>query len=516
MSQRIQENRPGQLQNPDDFRKALQRLVDDFNKLVRAFNELSDTPMTFAALVAKPTTLSGYGIVDAAPLHHTHVAADILDLPPGFSGVVAWSAITGKPYTVDGFGIVDASKVGHKHHWSDILDPPPVGVGPAGPPGADGAPGPRGFQGPAGMPGLDGTPGADGAMGPPGPRGLQGRTVPPVLWMETAAPIEPVLMPGQRGPAGPQGVAGPPGAPGSGTSSHEGVLSFQPEKPEPFMPVTPGPAFNTMRFKGAYNPATQYMPGDVVHNNTLNLLSYALVPTLGNSPDDGIHWELMLFFSQLWKGQWVSIKDYFGGEFVTWKNSFYQATLDIPNGNPPPDVNANWQLMIKGEQNYSSPGVMAFGQPEVREPLMIPGLKGATGSQGIQGIQGKQGIPGAPWFEVAPPLEPLMVPGLKGKDGAAGGGGFAMLTAEVNLRAAPACARGGKFTIAGAGMVVGKPVYIQQAAGPYTNKGTRADEAEMDSIDCTAYVKTAVLIEAFWSSRTRVRGNFKFNYAVGS
>jgi len=94
------------------------------------------------------------------------------------------------------------------------------------------------------------------------------------------------------------------------------------------------------------------------------------------------------------------------------------------------------------------------------------------------------------------------------------GGGLTLGTAEVNLGSAPK--HGGKFTISGSGLTVGKPVLIQQASGPYTGKGTRADEAEMDQVSVTAKVTDATTITAYWTSARRVRGNFKFDYQVSS
>jgi hypothetical protein len=90
---------------------------------------------------------------------------------------------------------------------------------------------------------------------------------------------------------------------------------------------------------------------------------------------------------------------------------------------------------------------------------------------------------------------------------------LAFSSVEVDLGDAKT---GGKFTIAGSGMTVGKPVMIQQAVGPYTGKGTRADEAEMDQVTVTASVTAANTITAYWASPRRVKGNFKFNYAIGA
>ena len=95
------------------------------------------------------------------------------------------------------------------------------------------------------------------------------------------------------------------------------------------------------------------------------------------------------------------------------------------------------------------------------------------------------------------------------------GGAPGLTTVEVNLGAT--WRRSGSFQIAGlAGLTIGKPVYIQQATGPYTGKGTRLDEAEMDMVLVLAKVIIATTIQCYWNSRYKVRGNFKFNYFVGA
>lgn len=77
----------------------------------------------------------------------------------------------------------------------------------------------------------------------------------------------------------------------------------------------------------------------------------------------------------------------------------------------------------------------------------------------------------------------------------------------------------GTFDIAGAGLTAGKPVLLQQAAGPYTGKGDQADEAEMDQLCCTGYVVNSTTIRAYWTCQPKcgpVSGNFKFQYAVSA
>lgn len=88
-----------------------------------------------------------------------------------------------------------------------------------------------------------------------------------------------------------------------------------------------------------------------------------------------------------------------------------------------------------------------------------------------------------------------------------------LITVEVNV--APRFMRSGRFTISGSGMTVGKPVLIQQAVGPYTGKGTLADECE-DMVLVAASVTSSTVITAYWRAvATPVKGNIKFNYMVG-
>jgi hypothetical protein len=83
-------------------------------------------------------------------------------------------------------------------------------------------------------------------------------------------------------------------------------------------------------------------------------------------------------------------------------------------------------------------------------------------------------------------------------------------TVEVDLGS---MAKSGRFDITGlSGLTPGAQIVMQQAAGPYTGKGTLADESQMDAITVTAYAFSATVIRAYWTSRTWVHGNFKFNY----
>jgi len=98
-----------------------------------------------------------------------------------------------------------------------------------------------------------------------------------------------------------------------------------------------------------------------------------------------------------------------------------------------------------------------------------------------------------------------------------GGGALTLTTVEVSLGAAPRARRSGSFQITGlSGLTVDKPVSIQQSSGPYTGKGTRTDEAEMDQVLVTGKVLSASVIQCYYRSHRRVRGNFKFDYVVSA
>jgi hypothetical protein len=94
-----------------------------------------------------------------------------------------------------------------------------------------------------------------------------------------------------------------------------------------------------------------------------------------------------------------------------------------------------------------------------------------------------------------------------------GPGGLTLSTVEVNLGSYPR--RYGKFNITSSGLTAGRPALVRKANGPYTNKGTRADEAEMDDVTASGKTTSTTNIECYWQCSTRVRGNHKFDYVVG-
>lgn len=92
-------------------------------------------------------------------------------------------------------------------------------------------------------------------------------------------------------------------------------------------------------------------------------------------------------------------------------------------------------------------------------------------------------------------------------------GASAFQTVEIDLGTSK---RSGNFIITSSGLTVGKQVIISQATGPYTGKGTLADESEMDFIGVNGVVVSATQIKCFWNSNTVVKGNFKFNYLINT
>jgi len=99
-------------------------------------------------------------------------------------------------------------------------------------------------------------------------------------------------------------------------------------------------------------------------------------------------------------------------------------------------------------------------------------------------------------------------------------------TIEVNLGASMGWR--GRFVINDVAITAGKAVLCWQAPGPYTGKGTRTDEAEMQPVSVIAVVSAAGSAIVSWQTPpmiTRptgtasvrignVRGNIKFVYLV--
>jgi hypothetical protein len=143
---------------------------------------------------------------------------------------------------------------------------------------------------------------------------------------------------------------------------------------------------------------------------------------------------------------------------------------------------------INGAQgNSGPPGIDGF-DAEPYEPIVFPGPTGPTGPTGIQGPQGPQGIIG-PWGFDGNEGEQSYVPGPMGATGpqgpaGGGGGGGSATIIEQNLGSTPVW--DGKFTVVDTTVTTTSKIQIWQSYGPYTGKGTLADEAAMDTIRCIA------------------------------
>lgn len=163
-----------------------------------------------------------------------------------------------------------------------------------------------------------------------------------------------------------------------------------------------------------------------------------------------------------------------------------------------------------GAQGPAGPAIFLAAEPGE------DGMIGAPGSRGADGATGAQGPVGPAVFFIADPGEDGMIgpPGPTGPQGPAGGGGGLTLT-EIEKDLGSVARRSGSFDITGlAGLTVGKQVLVVQKAGPYTGKGTRQDEAEMDQANATGYVVDANTIRVYWTSSGPMMSNVKFGYAV--
>lgn len=139
------------------------------------------------------------------------------------------------------------------------------------------------------------------------------------------------------------------------------------------------------------------------------------------------------------------------------------------------------------------PGV--DGDPGEDGIMGPPGLRGADGATGAQGPMGP-----ALWFLAEDGVDGERgPPGATGPQGApGGGGGGSATTVEVNLGTTPVFA--GKFTITDAAIGATSKVLCWQAPGPYTNKGTRADEAEMQPVQVIAVEPAAGSAVVKWQT----------------
>jgi hypothetical protein len=86
-----------------------------------------------------------------------------------------------------------------------------------------------------------------------------------------------------------------------------------------------------------------------------------------------------------------------------------------------------------------------------------------------------------------------------------GGGGASATTVEVNLGTTATWQ--GRFTITDAAIGTSSKVLVWQAPGPYTGKGTLADEAEMDRISCVCE-PLAGTARVMWSTEPMITSGY--------
>ncbi len=117
---------------PELFSGSYNDLTDRPVLFSGSYNDLADKPVLFSGsfteLTNTPSTLAGYGIIDGAPMNHTHndataITAGFMSAPDkvkldGLSNYVhpsthSWSMMTGTPTTLGGYGIADAMSTSH-------------------------------------------------------------------------------------------------------------------------------------------------------------------------------------------------------------------------------------------------------------------------------------------------------------------------------------------------------------------------------------------------------------------
>ncbi len=201
---------------------------------------------------------------------------------------------------------------------------------------------------------------------------------------------------------------------------------------------------------------------------------------------------------------------------------------------PPGPIGPAGSTGATGSQGNAGPPGMDGQDPEILEPIVFPGPKGDTGSAGATGAQGPTGalvvlfdgvdgedsyipgpagLAGAAGSAGATGATGLMgPPGLDGEDGidswipgptgpqgpAGSGGGGSATTVEVDLGSTATWR--GKFTITDASIGASSKVLCWQAPGPYTGKGTLADEAELAPVQVIAVEPAAGSAIVKWAT----------------
>ena len=189
-----------------------------------------------------------------------------------------------------------------------------------------------------------------------------------------------------------------------------------------------------------------------------------------------------------------------GGATITVKDegitqSTTVTTLDFVGGGVVASgAGATATITISGSGSSSGSGAPGIDGESGEDGMMVPGSVGPAGAAGIAGAIGP-----AVFFVADDGDEGAMgPPGIQGVPGASGS---SATTVEVALGA---LATRGKFTITNAAIGAASKVLCWQAPGPYTNKGTRADEAELAPVTVLSTEPAVGSAVVKWSAKNHV------------
>lgn len=149
-----------------------------------------------------------------------------------------------------------------------------------------------------------------------------------------------------------------------------------------------------------------------------------------------------------------------------------------------------------GPQGVPGVAVFSVDGTDGEDGMPIPGTPGPAGSQGSIG---PQGLPGIAVFVVDGDNgeDGIPIPGPAGPQGPTGPSGGSASSVEQNLGSTATF--WGKFTVVNASITAGSKILIWQAPGPYTGKGTRADEMDMVKVNANA-VPAAGSMTVYWET----------------
>jgi hypothetical protein len=150
-----------------------------------------------------------------------------------------------------------------------------------------------------------------------------------------------------------------------------------------------------------------------------------------------------------------------------------------------------------GPQGPPGPPAFPLAQPDDPDLPFI--VKGDTGTQGIQGSGGGGTGVSMPYVPEPDDITDWVPLGFPGAGAAAdvAGGNLGLTSVEVNLGSTLKAS--GKFTVTDASVSTASRIAIWQAPGPYTNKGSRVDEALMDRVTAIA-VPGAGQFDVYWET----------------